>query len=162
MIINSQIFGEVNYDLKEGVYLTKEIALNEGVVNCALYVEEDFFNDKEDLLKEAFKSLDKLEILEQSARKKLTEEKDDNEAIQTFIEFHLDELKDVLGQALSKNISPHNFLDYIELRSVNLFNDGGDGFIIQLDFQVQKELSDEILVVNFDKFEKIVSITHES
>jgi hypothetical protein len=164
MKINTKIFGKINFNLAEGIYTTKQIELNNKSLNCDLYVEEDSFENKETQVKEAFELIDKLETLVQDAKKKLIQEKQNsNDIIQPFIEFHFDELREELEQKFP-GISHDNFLDFIKLRSVNLIGDEEDEnkFVIQLDFCIDKDLSDELLVVNFNKRGKIINIAHES
>lgn len=158
----TKIFGILEIDPSDGLFIDKVITLNGKTFECNLYISEDFIERQEKSLDRVIEMLDNLDNFEKRARTQLIEEQHSNGLIKSFITFHFDELSEEMKESVSSEIMPENFLDFIKLSSVNIHTDAEEAFIFQLDFCINPEISDELLVVNFGSDGEILRILHES
>ena len=95
--------------------------------------------------------------------------KDENgDAVKEFLEFHIEELAEELSGIVNfedKSNSPEKqLLEKLKLVRIGFYPDGEygtDSFII-FDYTVDRELSDQIIVVNVDKEGKLINLAWES
>lgn len=155
-------FGEV--DIHEDDYIQGCATLGDQKVTLSL----DLDNDKE-ILQQCWEELeDYLSHLEEykvSLEKSIVEDYNNGGTTAEYISWHLEELEDIddlLSTANQVGSKEEQVLSLLTQRLQNIaFYPGEEGYAVW-DFMIDKEISDEILVVYTDNKGKAIKITWES
>jgi len=162
MKINNSYFGEINLDPNDLTFHIATFVLNGRAVQCRIFI------GKTVTLNPIFvkKSSDWLEQLEQVDRTMrallMSNYEAGNDVIESFIEFHLEEVLEPIQKKLNINeITPRAFLNGMDLCGIGIHVDA-DNLVFRCDYSIGKEFVDELLVVYSDDKNHFIVITHES
>ena len=131
------------------------------------------FEEKEieaDLFDEIKKIIENIESEDSKNRAYITSDfKDENgDTVKEYLEFHIEELAEELSEIVNfedQSSSPEKqLLEKLKLRRIGFYPDGkyGTESFVVYDYIVDRELSDQIVVVNIDKEGKLINLAWES
>ncbi len=167
--INTDMFGELNISIAEGLFEEYTITLD----NKKLHITLDIFDYTV--------TVDNLTVIEyflnnvpemyQISREEIIKNKDTNEVIRFFLESELecineDALLKIFQVDSIKQINTELLIEKLELTHIFMspYNslDSGDVIECTFDFCLDKEYTDELLVMRFNEKLELVGIAHES
>lgn len=168
MNLNSKRFPDIDYEPGSELFL----AIGEAELPFFFDVEEELTLREEAMriVADTLDEVNQLEILAKHfVKESLSDEDHSAHSIASyFMEFHREELDSESVSALFPDCDPEelSFLDMVDYLRVNRFGSlvnrktGEQEFIMDLNFD--PEITDELLVVYFDKDRKLMEISHES
>jgi|GEM_PF-2124330 len=169
--LETKLFGEIEVSQKEiynpgdypiAHYESYELVLNEKEKIVDLHIFNVLTNDN---IKTIEDMLNNVPQMYEEGKKAIFNGKDSNELIKYYVYFHieeLDEIHELFDVDSNDKISFEMFVEKLDLRAIAINVDKENGIDCTLDFSLQKEYSDELLVVSFNDKHEIYSITHES
>jgi len=161
MKITSDIFGVLKEE-DGSIYKQIELSLNGISQNCSFFTSIQ----SKKRLEESISFLDKnfIALNQQSKESIVNLYKNGNSIVKDFVQCQLDEIKEALLEKFNvKEISLEFFLTKLKLSGVSI-QDSNDqeSFKINFDYCIDEELSDELLVLYFDKNGEFILVAHES
>jgi len=163
MTINLPFFNEIDSDLLVDYY-EADIDLNLKKIQLDVNFDENSIElDRLLILKNYLENLSELIDL---AEKEIQTDFSNGEEVKEFITFHIEELdKDDIDNLLKeadKNLSiEQQILSILKLKRIGFYPDDEDNFAV-LDFTLNEDLSQYILVVNITENKALNYITMES
>ena len=159
------MFGSLACAYSEGLFKTFTIQTQGREFSCDLNIFDNFVNDENyDLV---LRFLEGMPVMYKKARAEINANYQTNELMKFFIQFHLEELdKEYLlpyfeAKSMAE-ITPERFIEKLEMRTISIAPTKDGSCDCTLDFSIDPELSDELLVFRFDKNFEIYDISHES
>ena len=165
MSIDTQLLGTLIYTEKEGHFEEHTLSLQDKPVSFSVYIFENTPLDKHmDMIK---KYLDNIPLMYEKIKQEIQENYKTNKVMTLFIEcqqdFDSEDLMALFGVASVEKLSPEIFIQNIDLNGLHIAEIGDTGTIdCTVDFSLNEEYSDELLVFSFDNELNIVDISHES
>ncbi|HHB2143185.1 DUF2004 domain-containing protein [Escherichia albertii] len=161
--LHSKYCGRLDVDESEGFAEYVTVALNNEKRTVWLNIFGDVLPNTP--VDKVIALLDSLPACTEVIRNVLTQKKGTNVFVDEFIEFHLDELDTETLQSL--NITPPTHeacANQLTLRGVHMWivAPAPGTLKMTLDYGVPEDVSDELLVFNFDEHGELLDITWES
>lgn len=161
------LFGSLRFPVKEGLFETFPLAMEGRSQRVELFIWENLAQPKK--WEAIGKLLDQLPEMYQRARKRFEAEYESNEVIRFFLRDQLEELEEApllasLGVASREEATPERFIQVLELRGVTVAPRPGaeEEMDCTLDFCLDPEITDELLVFRFTPELELYDISHES
>jgi len=159
-MINTKYFGQIDIDWESEVEIRSDIDINNRKSSCLLMIDPDV-----KVTKELSTLLDSLPELDSAARKAFDAYNKDD-LIDNFIEHHIDILKlenDILNSfGITGELNRSDFLKALIISQVNVRVSGINEFQLFVDYMLDDEISNDILVVTFSVTGNVLEIIHES
>ena len=169
MLINTAKFKSISYNEGEAIW----ISAKDGILPFDFDVEEDitknvqsmdivcsFLDDVDSLTEKAINYLKATLEKEQAS--------EDDGVVKFYLEFHRDELgleylQKMLPDSDVKNISLLEMIDKLKMiRFGSIIDTYTNEQVFIMDFSLNKEFSDELLIVYFKTNKELLKISHES
>ncbi len=156
--ITGRLFGDIEYDSEDGLWEYINISLDGRSCQCRLDIESEL----EDVAL-IQKLMDAIPEMMEKSKAAFLQGYPENDTIALFVDYQIEEIEhDTLMTCLDvqteEGITPQNFLRKLQLTGVSI--DGS--YECVMDFCLDKDVTDALLVVTFDESLKILSIRHES
>ena len=164
IVLNTKTFGELAISAQEGLFEYYTLSLGGKDVKFHLFIFEGFLND--DTVKTVERFLDNFSVLYDRARAYITEQSDDSD-VDYFYRAGLDEtdeeyLLNLFGVSGTEKITKEMYLAALELRGSHIWQNDKGAVGCVLDFSLDEEYTDELLVVSFNDALEPVNIANES
>ena len=160
MMINTEYFGQIDIDWESEEEIRSEIEVNGRKSSCLLMIDPDV-----NVTKDLSTLLDSLADLDRTARKTFDVYTKDN-LIDYFIEHHLDTLKledEILKSlGISGELNHSTFFKALIISQVYVRVSESDEVQVFIDYMLDDEISNDILVVTFNMSGEVLEIMHES
>lgn len=166
--LNTHSLGAITIENgNDSFFENKQITINGTKYDVSLFICENVITERHSAIIEGM--INNIILMYPKAKQALLEQGHDNDTIKYFIDFHLNELPEYYPSLLSDLfetndkalISNANVIDKMQLRGFIIGKNEKNTYIT-LDFTLGRELSDELLVVEFDEKMNITRIAHES
>lgn len=165
--IETLLFGPLHFPVKEGLSRTFPLALGGRSQRVELFIREDLARPER--WEAMGRLLDWLPLMYQRARERLEAEYEENQVIRLFIRDQLEEMEEApllerLGAKSREEAVPARFAQALELRGVTVAPRPGreEEMDCTLDFCLDPEITDELLVFRFTPEAELYDISHES
>lgn len=166
--ITAELFGDMEFSAEEGLSEFYTVVLNGKKTEIFVYIFENFITESNSYIVRKF--LDKIPIMYAKAKEKLFSDYKTNELIKFFIKSQINEidencLTEYFEIGSVEELTSEVFITKLELRSISIApieESKSNDIDCTLDFSLDKELSDELLVFRFNKNLEIYEIAHES
>jgi hypothetical protein len=165
MNLSTQFLGELTVPVAEGLFADFTRPLGEKDVTFNLYVFENFLDEEN--AKITARYIDNIPLMYDRARAEINERAAGSELIDYFVQSGIDEMDEdyLLGffeVGSREEITKEMFLAALELRGLHIWRDEEGEVGCVLDFSLDEEYTDELLVVRFNQVMDVTSISHES
>lgn len=165
--IETLLFGPLRFPVKEGLFRTFPLALGGRSQRVELFIREELARPER--WEAMGRLLDRLPLMYQRARERLEAEYEENQVIRSFIRDQLEEMEEApllerLGAKSREEAVPERFVQALELRGVTVAPRPGreEETDCILDFCLDPEITDELLVFRFTPEAELYDISHES
>ncbi len=165
--IETLLFGPLHFPVKEGLFRTFPLVLGGRSQRVELFIREDLARPER--WEAMGRLLDRLPLMYQRARERLEAEYEENEVIRLFIRDQMEEMEEApllerLGAKSREEAVPARFAQALELRGVTVAPRPGreEETDCTLDFCLDPEITDELLVFRFTPEAELYDISHES
>lgn len=159
------MFDNLAFAYSEGLFEAFTIQTQGREFSCDLNIFDNFVNDENyDLV---LRFLEGMPVMYKKARAEINANYQTNELMKYFIQSQVEEMEEkyLLPYFEAKSlaeITPERFIDKLEMRMITIAPTKDGGCDCTLDFSIDPELSDKLLVFRFDKNFEIYDISHES
>ncbi len=165
--IQSSIFGVIELDPVNSTFQRTEFLVNGVHCTCSLFIGEGLV-DQPEVLARTFAWLEDLNALDWSARQAFLQDRLDATAgvVAGYIDA-LEELDDeiiarLFGETDLSEISTEAVLSQLKLCGVGVHLEQSFGLTVNLDYCVNPEFTDELLVARFNDDGQVLTLAHES
>ena len=158
--LNTKLFGTIEYDSEDGLWEYFTIELDGKAVETRLDIEA--YQSEEDVI-HIQNFLANIPQLIQKAKAVFTEKYPMDETIRMFVDWQMEEIdKESLLSCFTvdtlSDVTPKRFLEELKLCGISI--DGNTECI--MDFCLDTDITDALLVVHFGQNMEILDIAHES
>jgi Protein of unknown function (DUF2004) len=167
MKIQTRIFGLIELDPVHSTFQRTEILVNGVSSICSLFIGEGLV-DQPDVLARTFTWLEDLNALDQRVRRAFLEDRltSTTGVVAGYIS-ELEGLDDEIIARLFKKtdltaISTEAFISQLKLCGVGLHLEQSFGLTVNLDYSLNPEFTDELLVARFNDDGAVLTLAHES
>jgi hypothetical protein len=167
--ITTTLLGELTVPIEEGLFEDYTLPLGGKEVTFNMFIFENFLNEETAKITALF--IDSIPLMYDKARKEITARAADSELIDYFFREGVAETKDEdyedylleLCQVDSREeITKEMFLAVLELRGLHIWQNKDGEVRSTLDFSLDEEYTDELLVISFNQALDAVDITSEN
>ena len=159
-MIESKYFGIIEIDWEEEIYIEKRIDLNGRNNECKLMIEPDI-----EITNSLADQIDLLEVLDEKSRTLFGKYSDDeSDIISSFIEFYLADPAPWLESELNlaDGLTREVLLSNLKLVQLHVYAESEGKTLFVLDYSLNPDFTDELLVVVYDSKGNFQKITSES
>lgn len=158
--LNTTLFGTLEFDSEDGLWEYYTIDLNGKEIETRLDIEAE--QSDEDIV-HIHNFLENIPQMIQKAKAVFIEKYPSDETIRMFVDFQMEEIdEESLLSCFAADtlceVTPKRFLEELNLCGVSI--DGNAECI--MDFCLDKDITDALLVVHFSQDMEILDIAHES
>jgi hypothetical protein len=165
--IQSSIFGVIELDPVDSTFQRTEILVNGVSSTCSLFIGEGLV-DQPDVLARTFAWLEDLNALDRRARQAFLEDR--LHATAGVVAGYIAELEglddEIIAQLFEETdpaaITTEVVLSQLKLCGVGLHLEQSFGLTVNLDYCVNPEFTDELLVARFNDDGQVLTLAHES
>jgi hypothetical protein len=156
-------FGELELNnLKD--YYEVEVENNNRIIQVDLNFESETVSNK--IFNKTSRLIQELGPFIESVTEYLKENRSNEEAVDEYLEHHLNELEETEISNLLKNSNnslskKDQLFELLKLKRIGIYPESEDEYVV-CDFMINDDLSDYLLVVKLDKNEDIDEVTIES
>ncbi len=158
--LNTKLFGSITFDSEDGLWEYYTIELDGKEIETRLDIEAEQ-SDEDVTVIQSF--LENIPQMIQKAKAVFVEKYPTDETIRMFVDFQMEEIEEDsllsrFGVDALSEVTPKLFLEELKLCGISI--DGNAE--CTLDFCLDKDITDALLVVCFDEDMEICDIAHES
>jgi hypothetical protein len=163
--ITTTLLGELTVPVEEGLFEDYTLPLGGKEVTFNMFIFENFLNEETAKITAMF--IDSIPLMYDKARKEITARAADSELIDCFFregvaETNEDYLLELCQADSREEITKEMFLAALELRGLHIWQNKDGEVRSVLDFSLDEEYTDELLVISFNQALDVVDITNES
>jgi hypothetical protein len=164
MKLSTRLLGELTVPVAEGLFENFTLPLGGKNVAFDLYIFENFLNERTAEI--VARCIDGIPLMYDKARAEISE-RANGDLVDGFVREGIGEMDEDYLLGLFKvdsreEIARESFLAALELRGLHIWQDREGEVGCVLDFSLDKEYTDELLVVSFDQALDVTNVSHES
>lgn len=163
--IYTEVLGNLHITIEDGLFKNYMIMLDGEEVFFDLYVWENLISSKNIEVIKAY--INCIPLMYEKAKQTFLTAYETDPTIQYYIQFHLEELDaDAIHASchLSSQeiVTPEIFLNALRPTMISIAENANTVIDCTMDFCIDREISDELLVARFNPEFEIYNISHES
>ena len=159
-MFESKYFGLIEVDWEEEIYIEKSIDLNGKSSECKLMIEPDI-----EITNDLTDKIDSLEALDNKSRELFRKySNEENGIVTSFVEFYLSDPHPWLNSELhfTGDLTKEVLLNNLKLVQLHIYLESEGNILFVLDYSLNPDFTDQLLVVVFDSKGNFQKVTSES